>query len=65
VRSVATREFWSPFPEIPSGKIYGDTAKADGQATFDALLGQPFDLPAHPESSRVGAEVSPWGLSLG
>lgn len=64
VRAVETREFWTPFPEIPSGKIYGETAKAEGQATFNALLGQPFDLPSHPESARVGGEVSPWGLCL-
>ena len=65
VRAVETREFWTPFPEIPSGKIYGATAAADGQAAFDALQGKPFTLTDHPESLRVGTESSPWGPALG
>lgn len=65
LRALENRGFWSPFPEVPSGKIYGETAKAEGEAAFDAALGAPFDLPGHPESDRLGAEVSPWGPVLG
>ncbi len=36
------RTYWSAYPEIPSGKIYGETAKADGQAAFEARLNKPF-----------------------
>lgn len=63
-KALSTRSFWTPFPEIPSGKIYGETARADGEAAFDALLGQAFKLTGHPETTRVGAEVSPWGQAL-
>lgn len=63
--ALYARGFWTPFPEVPSGKIYGETAKADGDATYAALLAKPFDLPGHPESQRRGAEVSPWGPALG
>lgn len=59
------RGYWSPFSEVPSGKIYGETAKADGTAAFKAQLNKPFDLPGHPETHRVGAEESPWGPKLG
>lgn len=65
VAALATREFWTPFPEIPSGKFYGETAKADAEAAWQALTGQPFALPGHPESGRVGAEMSPFGPALG
>jgi phenylacetic acid degradation protein paaN len=64
VRALHARTFWTPFPEVPSGKIYGETAKADGEASYAALLGQPFAMPGHPEQHRLGAEVSPWGDSL-
>lgn len=64
VQALHSRGFWTPFPEVPSGKFYGDTAKADGEAAYAALLGQDFTLPGHPEQRRLGAEVSPWGDSL-
>ncbi|MBI1218087.1 MAG: phenylacetic acid degradation protein PaaN [Rhodobacteraceae bacterium] len=63
--AMRTRECWSPFPETPSGKIYGDSARAEGAAAFEALMGKPFDLPGHPEARKLGAEVSPFGPELG
>jgi len=63
--ALIARGYWTPFSEIPSGKIYGETAKVDGEAAFEALKGQPFCLPGHPESGRAGAEVSPFGPLLG
>lgn len=65
LQAMKTREFWTPFPEIPSGKIYGETAREDGEAAFSALIGKPFDIPGHPEENRLGGEQSPWGLELG
>lgn len=64
VQALPRRGFWTPFPEVPSGKVYGETAKADGEAAYAAALGQPFALPGHPEQRRLGAEVSPWGDAL-
>lgn len=63
-QALHSRGFWAPYPEVPSGKIYGETAKADGAAAYAALCGQDFDIPGHPESYRVGAEVSPYGPAL-
>ena len=64
VTAFACREYWTPYPEVPSGKIYGETAKADGEAAFAALIGQDFDLPGHPGTARACAEVSPFGPTL-
>ncbi len=50
---------------MPSKKIYGETAPADGEAAYRASLARGFDLPGHPEARRLGSEVSPYGPSLG
>ena len=64
VAASRTRGYWSAYPEIASGKIYGETAKADGEAAFKAVLGKPFDL-GQPGGKSVGQEVSPYGMPLG
>ena len=48
-----------------SGKVYGETARDDGLAAYDARIGTRLLLPGHPESRRVGGEISPWGTALG
>lgn len=63
--AVRQRAFWSPFPEIPSGKIYGESARQDGETGFAALRHAAFELPGHPNQRRLGAEVSPFGGALG
>jgi phenylacetic acid degradation protein paaN len=63
--AVLARGYWSAFPEVPSGKIYGETAKNDGLAAYESRLGTVFNLPGHPEMRTVGAEVSPFGPALG
>jgi phenylacetic acid degradation protein paaN len=59
------RGYWSPYPEAPSGRIYGETAKDDGEAAFKARLGTTYALEDHPSNGRtVGKEQSPFGLAL-
>ncbi len=65
LQAATKRDFWSAYPEVPSGKIYGETAKDDGLAAYKARLGQSFALADHPSEGIVGAEVSPYGPSLG
>ena len=65
VATCGTRGYWSAFPEAPSGKVYGATAAADGQAAFEARLDRPFGLGQPATEERVGAEVSPYGFPLG
>jgi phenylacetic acid degradation protein paaN len=64
VAATRTRGWWSPFPEVPSGKLYGESAKANGDAAFAALKGRPFDT-GQEGGQRVGKERSPWGIELG
>ena len=64
VAAAGARTYWSAYPEAPSGKIYGETAKADAEAAFKAMFGKSFDV-GQSAASRVGAEASPWGIALG
>src|SRR6185312_1292696 len=64
VAACRSRTYWSAYPESASGKIYGETAKADGEAAFKAMLGKPFDLD-QPSDKRAGKETSPYGVPLG
>ncbi len=64
-KAVRERGYWSAYPEMPSGKIYGETAKDDGLAAFQARLGKPFEINQPGTVGRVGDEVSPYGMQLG
>ena len=67
--AIRTRGYYSAYPEVPSGKIYGENARAEGQAAFQARLNSPWSPDAGPSESsadeRVGAERSPYGFELG
>lgn len=63
--AVETRGYWSPFAEMPSPKVYGETANADGDAAFNAVLNTTFELDQPTTGETVGAEVSPFGFPLG
>lgn len=64
-KAVRERGYWSAYPEVPSGKVYGETAKDDGQAAFQARLDKPFEIDQPGTTGRVGDEVSPFGFRLG
>jgi len=63
--AVRDRGHWTPYPEIPSGKIYGETAKADGAAAYQASLNQHFALLGPETIGTTGVEVSPYSGELG
>ncbi len=66
IDAIRTRRYFSAYPEVPSGKVYGETAKADGEAAYKARLGKPFKLDQPGSSGTVGGEVSPFtGEALG
>ena len=44
VSAIETRGFYSAYPEVPSGKIYGETAKQDGKDAFEGYVGSTFIL---------------------
>ncbi|MBB3260314.1 phenylacetic acid degradation protein paaN [Paraburkholderia bannensis] len=63
--AIETRGYWSPFAEMPSPKVYGETASADGEAAFKAHLDRTFDLDQPSTGETVGSEASPFGFKLG
>ena len=65
LKALRERGYWSPYSESPSPRVYGETAKDDGEAAFEALIGKPFDLDQPSTGGRVGREVSPYGRTLG
>ncbi|MGW8764302.1 phenylacetic acid degradation protein PaaN [Streptomyces sp. NPDC055815] len=66
VAATANRDHWTPYPESPSGSVYGADAAKNGETTFQDQIGEPFDLPGHPGEGRLSpAETSPYGFPLG
>ncbi|MFS8180610.1 phenylacetic acid degradation protein PaaN [Pseudovibrio denitrificans] len=65
VKTSKSRDYWSAYPEIASGKIYGETAKDDQLAEFEGILGKPFALGQPTNGNWTGAETSPYGKELG
>ena len=64
LNAIATRGYWSPFSEIPSPKVYGETAAADGKAAFESHLGRNFELGQPGQGGWGGKESSPYGIAL-
>ncbi len=65
--AIASREYYSRYPESPSPRVYGEEAAADGLAAYEAHLGHRYEALASQPAPRdwVGAEVSPYGPTLG
>ena len=62
--AIQARGYWSPFSEMPSPRVYGETAAADGETAFSGHLGQLFELGQPGIDGAVGKERSPFGLQL-
>ena len=65
VEAIGQRGYWSPFPESPSPKAYGEGATEAGKAAFEVLLGKRFPLVQPATVGDVGGERSPYGMRLG
>lgn len=65
LQAIATRGYWSPFPEMPSPKLYGENAPDEGKRAFEAHLGKPFELNQPGQTGWHGGEKSPYGIELG
>ncbi len=64
LQALAHRSHWSPFPEAPSPRVYGESAQADGQKAVLALCGKDYPMDQPGERARVATERSPFGASL-
>jgi phenylacetic acid degradation protein paaN len=64
--ALASRGYFSRYPESPSPRVYGEHAAADGIAAFEAHLTSEFSaLAGQPtDGTFAGSEVSPYGPSL-
>ncbi len=62
--AIATRGYWSAFPEMPSPKLYGEAAPDEGKRAFEAHLGKPFELGQPGQTGWHGGESSPYGVAL-
>ena len=65
-QALASRSWFSRYPESPSPRVYGQDAAAEGQAAFEAHLGEDYrGLAGQPtDGTTVGSEVSPYGPEL-
>ncbi len=64
LNAIRTRAYWSAYNEMPSPKVYGETAPEDGKRAFETLLGKPFDLGQPGQQGWQGGECSPYGMAL-
>lgn len=64
LHAIATRGYWSPYSEMPSPKVYGETAAADGKQAFESHLGRNFELDQPGQGGWGGREASPYGIAL-
>ena len=61
MEALHERTFYAAFPEQPAPAIYGETADADGQNKFKALLGKKFEeLKQENPEGWAGQEESPY-----
>lgn len=63
--AIHTRGYWTPYPEMPSPRVYGETAHEDGKRAVEALFGQQFVLDQPGQSGWAAPERSPYGVELG
>ncbi|HNI73496.1 MAG TPA: phenylacetic acid degradation protein PaaN, partial [Accumulibacter sp.] len=64
LEAIRSRGYWSPYSEMPSPKVYGETAMQDGQAAVDALRGKAFAMEMPGQTGWVAGERSPYGVDL-
>ncbi len=62
--AIARRGFWSPYLEVPSPKVYGETANDDGKKALQARLGQRFELDQPGQKGWLASDRSPYGVAL-
>ncbi|WP_269901671.1 phenylacetic acid degradation protein PaaN [Paenalcaligenes faecalis] len=64
LQATASREYWTPFPEMPSPRVYGEEAAAQGQAAFESYQNADFPLEMDGAKAKIGQERSPYGFDL-
>ena len=62
--AIATRGYWSAFNEMPSPKVYGETAHAEGKQECESCFDADFVLDQPGQQGWLSPEVSPYGVAL-
>ncbi|WP_135079671.1 phenylacetic acid degradation protein PaaN [Terasakiella sp. SH-1] len=62
--AARTRGYWSGYKEMPSPRVYGETAQDDGIKAFQAHLGKTFEIDQPTSGGTLGAEEGPFGVEL-
>jgi len=62
--AIRTRGFWSAYPEMPSPKIYGESANDEGKAAALGHAGRQFELDQPGRIGWLASEHSPYGIPL-
>lgn len=62
--TIQTRGYWTPYPELPSPKFYGDDAAPSGKQAFESHLGKQFELHQPGQTGWHSSENSPFGIEL-
>lgn len=64
LKAIATRGYWTPYPEQASPKIYGEGANEAGKQAVAAMFDQRFDLGQPGVTGWLASDRSPYGLKL-
>ncbi|HRE19217.1 MAG TPA: phenylacetic acid degradation protein PaaN, partial [Rhodocyclaceae bacterium] len=64
VDAIASRGYWAAYAEMPSPKVYGETAMDDGKRACESCLGQQFALDQPGQTGWMDSERSPYGPRL-
>jgi len=64
VNAIRSRGYWAAFSEMPSPRVYGETAMEDGKRAYEACLGREFALDQPGQNGWMSSERSPYGVAL-
>ncbi|WP_300317309.1 phenylacetic acid degradation protein PaaN [Accumulibacter sp.] len=64
VNAIHSRSYWSAYNEMPSPRVYGETAMDEGKAAFDRCRGQQFAIEQPGQTGWLNSEHSPYGFAL-
>lgn len=66
IKAIHDRSFHAQYIEAPSKRVYGENARAEGLAAYQAQVGNGFELRQNADQALASAEVSPYtGDNLG
>ncbi len=65
LNAIATRGYWTPYPEQASPKIYGEGASEAGKQAVVATFRQRFDLGQPGTTGWLASDRSPYGVEIG